>query len=258
MDTIIDLLERAVADHARRPALIIKPGFRTRIWTYADIGHHVPRVAQVLRGAGVQPGDRVLIWAVNRPEWGIGFLARCGRGRCPCRPTSARPTSWPRRSQRRPGQAGARLDAHHQGRQPTRAPGAGDRVTRRRRAERAAAPPPRGRSGQAGGDRLHLGHDRRPEGRHAQPPNIAIERGVAGERGSARARDAPAVDPAALAHVRAEPRLPGADAGRRIGRVSDQPPATGAGANLPGAEGDDAAGGAAGREAAQQRRRAAG
>jgi acyl-coenzyme A synthetase/AMP-(fatty) acid ligase len=50
MDTIIDLLDRAVADHGRRPALIIKPGFRTRIWTYADIGDLVPRVAQVLRG----------------------------------------------------------------------------------------------------------------------------------------------------------------------------------------------------------------
>jgi long-chain acyl-CoA synthetase len=74
MDTIIDLLERAVADHGRRPALFIKPGFRTRIWTYADIGDLVPRVAQVLRGAGVLPGDRVLFWAVNRPEWGIAFL----------------------------------------------------------------------------------------------------------------------------------------------------------------------------------------
>ena len=74
MDTIIDLLDRAVAEHGSRPALIIKPGFRTRIWTYADIGDLVPRVAQVLRGTGVQPGDRVLIWAVNRPEWGIAFL----------------------------------------------------------------------------------------------------------------------------------------------------------------------------------------
>ena len=74
MDTIFDLLDRALADHRQRPALIIKPGFRTRIWTYADIGDQVPRVAQVLRGAGVQPGDRVLIWAVNRPEWGIAFL----------------------------------------------------------------------------------------------------------------------------------------------------------------------------------------
>jgi len=74
MHTIIQLLDQAVAKHGRRPALIIKPGFRTRIWTYADIGDQVPRVAQVLRGTGVEPGDRVMIWAVNRPEWGIAFL----------------------------------------------------------------------------------------------------------------------------------------------------------------------------------------
>ena len=83
MDTILDLLDRAVADHGHRPALIIKPGFRTRIWTYADIGDQVPRVAQVLRGAGVEPGDRVLIWAVNRPEWGIAFLGAGSRTRWP-------------------------------------------------------------------------------------------------------------------------------------------------------------------------------
>jgi long-chain acyl-CoA synthetase len=73
-ETIIELLEQAVATHGRRRSLIIKPGFRTRIWTYADIGDLVPRVGGVLRGAGVEPGDRVLIWAVNRPEWGISFL----------------------------------------------------------------------------------------------------------------------------------------------------------------------------------------
>ena len=74
MDTIIGLLERAVATHGGRRALVIKPGFRTRTWTYADIGQAVPRVASVLRGSGIEPGDRVLIWAVNRPEWAICFL----------------------------------------------------------------------------------------------------------------------------------------------------------------------------------------
>jgi len=74
MDTIIDLLDGAVAKHGKRPALVIKPGFRTRKWTYANIGDQVPRVAGALRRAGVEPGDRVLIWAVNRPEWGIAFL----------------------------------------------------------------------------------------------------------------------------------------------------------------------------------------
>ena len=83
MDTIIELLDKAVSDHGNRPALVIKPGFRTRIWSYADIGDQVPRVAQVLRGTGVQPGDRVLIWAVNRPEWGISFLGALWAGAVP-------------------------------------------------------------------------------------------------------------------------------------------------------------------------------
>lgn len=74
MDTILALLDRAVAVHGRRPAVLIKPGFRTRIWTYDDLGAQVPRVARLLRDAGVDPGDRVLIWAVNRPEWAIAFL----------------------------------------------------------------------------------------------------------------------------------------------------------------------------------------
>lgn len=74
MDTILDLLERAVADHRPRTALVIKPGFRTRTWTFGQIGDQVPRVARLLRDEGVEPGDRVLIWAVNRPEWAIAFL----------------------------------------------------------------------------------------------------------------------------------------------------------------------------------------
>lgn len=74
MDTIIDLTERAVAEHGDRQALVIRPGFRTRIWRYADIGAQVPRVAQRIRDAGAEPGDRILIWAVNRPEWAISFF----------------------------------------------------------------------------------------------------------------------------------------------------------------------------------------
>jgi long-chain acyl-CoA synthetase len=74
MQTIIDLTERAAATHGTAPALTIKPGFRTRTWTYADIGDQVPRVAHALRIAGVERGDRVLVWAVNRPEWALAFL----------------------------------------------------------------------------------------------------------------------------------------------------------------------------------------
>ena len=74
MDTLIDL----VADGARRfdarPALLFRPSFRTRVWRYRDLARTVPRVARVLADAGVSPGDRVIIWSVNRPEWGLALL----------------------------------------------------------------------------------------------------------------------------------------------------------------------------------------
>ena len=56
-DTILELLERAVADHGDHPALRIKPGFRTRTWTYRQVGEAVPRIAGLLRGSGVEPAD---------------------------------------------------------------------------------------------------------------------------------------------------------------------------------------------------------
>jgi long-chain acyl-CoA synthetase len=38
------------------------------------VAETVPRAARVLSEAGVGSGDRAIIWAVNRPEWGIAFL----------------------------------------------------------------------------------------------------------------------------------------------------------------------------------------
>ena len=83
VETILELIDAAVARHGARPALQIRPGFRTRCWTYADIGEVVPRVASVLASAGVEPGDRVLMWAVNRPEWGLAFLGALWAGAVP-------------------------------------------------------------------------------------------------------------------------------------------------------------------------------
>ena len=40
----------------------------------------VPRAATVLAEAGLEPGDRAILWAVNRPEWGIALLAIAHRG----------------------------------------------------------------------------------------------------------------------------------------------------------------------------------
>jgi long-chain acyl-CoA synthetase len=80
MDTVNALIAEATVKHASHPALMIKPAFRTRTWRYRDLGDQVPRVARALVDRGLTPGDRVVIWAVNRPEWALGFLAAAHAG----------------------------------------------------------------------------------------------------------------------------------------------------------------------------------
>lgn len=75
METLVDLVRAGAERFDRQPALLIRPFFRTRSWRYRDLGRVVPRAARVLRDAGVGEGDRVILWAVNRPEWGIAFFS---------------------------------------------------------------------------------------------------------------------------------------------------------------------------------------
>ncbi|HSW94668.1 MAG TPA: AMP-binding protein [Patescibacteria group bacterium] len=75
MNTLNEILDASAARFGSKPALIIRPGFRTRVWTYRDLSELVPRVARYLADSGIARGDRVVIWGVNRPEYGIGFLA---------------------------------------------------------------------------------------------------------------------------------------------------------------------------------------
>jgi long-chain acyl-CoA synthetase len=75
METLLDLVREGATRFDRRPALMIRPFFRTRTWRYRDLAATVPRAACVLREAGLQEGDRAIVWSVNRPEWGIAFFA---------------------------------------------------------------------------------------------------------------------------------------------------------------------------------------
>ena len=75
MDTLVDLVRTGAERFDRHPALMIRPFFRTRTWRYRDLGRVVPQAARVLHDAGVAKGDRVILWAVNRPEWGIAFFS---------------------------------------------------------------------------------------------------------------------------------------------------------------------------------------
>ena len=80
MDTLNDILEESAAKFGDKTALLIKPGFRTREWTYRDIADLVPRAARYLADSGVRKGDRVITLGVNRPEYGIAILAALRAG----------------------------------------------------------------------------------------------------------------------------------------------------------------------------------
>ena len=43
-------------------------------YTYADLHELATRAAAFLAGAGVRPGDRVLLASQNAPEWGISYF----------------------------------------------------------------------------------------------------------------------------------------------------------------------------------------
>ena len=74
MDTLVELLEVSAKTFGPRPALLIKPSLRYRIWTYADLWEDAGRVASYLQERGVQKGDRVLIWGPNMPQWVLAFF----------------------------------------------------------------------------------------------------------------------------------------------------------------------------------------
>src|SRR4051812_25800758 len=66
-ETIGDNLDRAVREHGDREALVVRhQGVRL---SYAELGTQVDRAARALVAAGLQPGDRVGIWAPNCAEW---------------------------------------------------------------------------------------------------------------------------------------------------------------------------------------------
>ena len=66
-DTIGENLDRAVARFPDRDALVEHQSGRR--WSYRELGADVDRLSLSLIAAGIEPGDRVGIWAPNCGEW---------------------------------------------------------------------------------------------------------------------------------------------------------------------------------------------
>ena len=71
--TIGEALQRAIRQWPKQEALVsIHQGVR---WTYEDLGYRVDEFAAGLLALGLQPGDRVGVWAPNCAEWALAQFA---------------------------------------------------------------------------------------------------------------------------------------------------------------------------------------
>ena len=70
-DTLIDFFDDLAA--AQGEFLVHDDSFRTRTFSYGDIGRASRAFAARLTTAGIGKGDKVVIFSENRPEWIVGF-----------------------------------------------------------------------------------------------------------------------------------------------------------------------------------------
>ena len=79
METLLELLSR-IRSLGSREAIRFSDGIRTEIWTYQELDHAITRFAGYLKRKGFAPGDRLLLWSENRPEWIAVFWASISQG----------------------------------------------------------------------------------------------------------------------------------------------------------------------------------
>src|SRR5688500_8819764 len=72
-DTLLDFF----ADFSRQDDVFVvhDDGYRVRTLSYRELGDAARNVAGRLTAAGLQPGDHLVIWSENRPEWLIALWA---------------------------------------------------------------------------------------------------------------------------------------------------------------------------------------
>jgi long-chain acyl-CoA synthetase len=74
MKTLAELVSE-MEGLGEREAVVYHDGLRTRKWSYRELRRAIAGVASELTSRGLTPGDRVLLWGENRPEWLAVFWA---------------------------------------------------------------------------------------------------------------------------------------------------------------------------------------
>jgi len=78
------LLEQISRDHADKDAILYRCNQQKEFtrWSYSRFGEECRRVARGLLKAGLKKGDRVALWAENRPEWMAVWMGTAIAGLC--------------------------------------------------------------------------------------------------------------------------------------------------------------------------------
>lgn len=71
---LLELFDTTTKLHATRPALRMERGGRTESYTYRDLRELAERAGAFLVGKAVKPGDRVVLFAKNSPEWPMCYF----------------------------------------------------------------------------------------------------------------------------------------------------------------------------------------
>ncbi len=74
-ETLVELLELAVARSSEQVALVMRDGDAVERWTYRELREKTGRVADTLERLGVGPGVRVVTWAPNDPWLVAAYFA---------------------------------------------------------------------------------------------------------------------------------------------------------------------------------------
>ena len=77
-ETLIDFFDDLAG--ARGEFLVYDDGFRSRGYTYEEVGRAARGCAARLGDAGLGKGDKVVFWSENRPEWIVAFWGCLLRG----------------------------------------------------------------------------------------------------------------------------------------------------------------------------------
>ena len=81
METLLDLVDDAVARFGDQPALAIRrEDGTTDGWTYRELDRHARAAAFRLRALGLQPGDRLLTWSPSAPELPATYIGAMRAG----------------------------------------------------------------------------------------------------------------------------------------------------------------------------------